>query len=36
MWKNEINKSFAWHKGSSRSTEFAMLGKLLQEMHQHV
>jgi len=24
----------AWRKGSSRDTEFAMLGKLLQEMHQ--
>jgi len=36
MWKNEANKLFAWRKGSSRNTEFAMLGELLQEMHQHV
>jgi len=25
----------AWRKGSSRNTEFAMLGELLQEMHRH-
>jgi len=25
----------AWRKGSSRNAEFAMLGELLQEMHQH-
>ncbi len=25
----------AWRKGSSRNAEFIMLGKLLQEMHQH-
>ncbi len=25
----------AWRKGSSRDTEFVMLGKLLQKMHQH-
>jgi len=34
MPKESIRQvGLAWRKGSSRNTEFAMLGKLLQEMH---